>query len=158
MYTSSMSNELTTTNLTAKNKAFIASLLKGKKVLEAYHEAGYKGDEAAAYTLKHRLKAELAHFINAKTSLDDTMLELDQLDELELTQRFLTMNQKIRIISLKLQALKQKHIVEQTNSPTKSFTAFVINRTGDKAVISTHKVIDAEVVKTDTSDSPTEQA
>jgi len=150
-----MVTELTTTNLTAKNKTFIAALLKGKKVLEAYHEAGYKGDEAAAYTLKHRLKVELAHFINAKTSLDDTLLELDQLDEMQLVQTQITMNQKLRLISLKLQALKQKHVVEQENSPTKTFTAFVINRTGDKTSVSTHKVIDAEVVE---SPSTTEQA
>lgn len=139
-----MSTELQTTNLTAKNKAFIASLLKGKKAPEAYLEAGYKGDATAAYTLKHRLSKEIAYFVNAKSSLDDTMLELDQLNEKELIQTSITMNQKLRIIALKLQALKQKDAQKQ--SVNKTFTAFVINRSGDKTTIKTEKAIDAEVV------------
>lgn len=149
-----MSKDLQTTDLTAKNKAFIALILKGKKVYDAYTEAGYKGDEAAAYTLKHRLSTAIAHFVSLKTSLDDTLLELDQLDEKELIQTQITMNQKLRIIALKLQALKQKD-AQQSNSTPKSFTAFVIKRSGDKTVVETHKAIDAEVVD---STSTSEQA
>lgn len=149
-----MSKDLQTTNLTPKNKAFIACILKGKKVYESYLEAGYKGDEAAAYTLKHRLQQEIAHFVNIKTSLDDTLLELDQLNEKELIQTQITMNQKLRIIALKLQALKQKD-AQKSGSQPKSFTAFVIKRSGDKTVVETHKAIDAEVIE---SSSTTEQA
>lgn len=156
-----MSKELTTNSLTAKNKAFISLILRGKKPVDAYHEAGYKGDEAAAYTLKHRLRQEIAHFINIKSTLDDTLLELDQLNEKELIQTQITMNQKLRIIALKLQALKQKD-AQSNSSATKTFTAFVINRTGDKTTVQTNKVIDAEIVdetnQVNPSNSLTEQA
>lgn len=141
-----MSKELQPASLTAKNKVFISLILRGKKPVEAYHEAGYKGDEAAAYTLKHRLRQEIAHFVSIKSSLDDTLLELDQLNEKELIQTQITMNQKLRIIALKLQALKQKDN-QSDSKATRTFTAFVINRTGDKTVVQTNKVVDAEVVE-----------
>lgn len=141
---------MTTLQLTNKNKTFLAGLLKGKKVLEAYHEAGYKGDDTAAYTLKHRLKNELSELVNAKSNLDETLLELDQLDELELTQKFLTMNQKLRIISLKIQALKVKNSTQEPKG-NKTFTAFVINRNADKTV-TISKPVDAQIV-----DEPTKQ-
>lgn len=142
-----MSTELT--HLTNKNKTFLAGLLKGKKVVEAYHDAGYKGDETAAYTLKHRLKNELSMLISAKTNLDDTMLELDQLNEKELIATSITMNQKLRIIALKLQAFKTQHQIEGDKTP-KTFTAFVVNR-GDKATVQINKPVDAELVKENNS-------
>lgn len=144
-------SDLALSNLTNKNRTFLAGLLKGKKVIEAYTDAGYKGDETAAYTLKHRLKNELALLINAKSNLDDTMLELDQLNEKELIQTSITMNQKLRIIALKLQAFKTQHQIEGDKTP-KTFTAFVVNR-GETATVQINKPIDAEVVKTDTSTS-----
>jgi hypothetical protein len=142
-----MSKELqiTTSSLTAKNKAFLAGLLKGKTVEQSYIDAGYKGDSTAAYTLKHRLKDDLSLLINAKSSLDDTLLELDHLDEKELTQTFVTMNQKLRIIALKIQALKAKHQMQESSAP-KTFTAFVINRSADKASV--------QINKTDVVDVP----
>jgi hypothetical protein len=131
--------------LTNKNKTFLAGLLKGKKVLEAYHEAGYKGDDTAAYTLKHRLKSELSTLINAKSNLDDTLLELDQLDEKELTQQFVTMNQKLRIIALKIQAHKVKNSIQEPNSK-KTFTAFIINRDKTDKTVTISKPVDAQIV------------
>ena len=139
-----MSTSLQSSSLTNKNKIFLAGLLKGQKVVEAYTNAGYKGDETAAYTLKHRLKDDLAVLVNAKSNLDDTLLELDQLDEKELTQQFVTMNQKLRIIALKIQAHKVKHSIQEQNS-NKSFTAFVINRNPDKSV-TISKPVDTELV------------
>lgn len=141
----SESLELTAT-LTAKNKAFLACLLKGDKTIEAYHKAGYKGDETSAYTLKHRLKDSLSLLINSRTSLDDTLLELDQLDEKELTQQFVTMNQKLRIIALKIQAHKVKQSAKQSEQK-QNYTAFIINR-GDKATVQIATPIEAQIVDT----------
>ncbi len=130
-------------SLTNKNRTFISNILKGMKIVDAYSEAGYKGDSAAAYALKYRLRSELAAFVSSKSNIDDTLLELEQLDEKELIQTQITMNQKLRIIALKLTALKQKHAEQGDNTP-KKFTAFIIDR--DTKEIQVNKAVDAEVV------------
>ena len=54
------------------------------------------------------------------------------------------MNQKLRIIALKIQAHKVKHSMQEQNGK-QTFTAFVINRNADKSV-TIEKPIDAVVV------------
>lgn len=45
--------------LTAKNRLFLQLLTEGKSTLQAYKEAGYKGNDHAAYQLRSDLKEEL---------------------------------------------------------------------------------------------------
>jgi hypothetical protein len=132
--------------LTSKNRKFLQNLLDGKTVVAAYREAGYHGDDAAAYALKYRLREPLAALVAGKISLDDTLLELDHLDERELRDEALTINQKLRIIALKLQALKHKNELERKEGP-KTFSAFIIDRNSQEVKV--EPAIDAQVVKQD---------
>jgi hypothetical protein len=147
----SASRELVS-SLTNKNRKFLSNIVKGMKIFDAYSDAGYKGDAAAAYALKYRLRNELSALISSKSTIDDTLLELEQLDEMQLMQTQITMNQKLRVIALKLQALKQKHAEQSDNAP-KTFTAFVIDRNTNE--VQTNKVIDAEVIDDKNQVSPT---
>jgi hypothetical protein len=52
--------------LTPKNRLFLQLLSEGKKTLEAYKQAGYKGNDHAAYQLRSDLKEELVKVLEGQ--------------------------------------------------------------------------------------------
>lgn len=129
--------------LTPKNRLFLEYLVEGLPVIEAYKKAGYAGGVTAAYDLKHRLKDDFTRLVHQRVSLTDTLHEIEKLDNLPLLHTHITLNQKIRLIQLKLQAMKQ---VKEENKPTEKFTAFVINTQGNETKVNIGEVQEGQIV------------
>lgn len=111
--------------LTPKNRLFLMGMLEGKKVFDAYKEAGYDGDSHAAYVLKSRLNKELAAFASVHgVSREDLMLEISKLNNIPLAMPAggVNINQKLRILAL------QEKVLSSMKPERPNITAITINR------------------------------
>lgn len=130
--------------LTAKNKAFLQHLAAGRPTLEAYHLAGYKGENHAAYQLRSDLKQHLAVLLESGGfSREQLAVEVNRLNELPLDPTIKNVNfrQKMDILRLMEKALPKP--MAGGSKPT--ITPFKLNFSSQPKLES----IEAEVVKED---------
>lgn len=128
-------------NLTPRNRLFLWGVLEGKKVADAYREAGYEGDTHAAYVLKARLDKELAALAASRgVSHGDLLVEISKLNAIPLQVPVdgVSVNQKLRILAL------QDKVLERMKPEKPSITFLQINRFEDKPASAA--VIDTEIV------------
>lgn len=114
--------------LTAKNRLFLSLLAEGKKTLEAYKLAGYKGNDHAAYQLRSDLKEELIKTLQGQ-GIDRAGLMLDVRKLIALPS-----NAEVSGIidaKIKLSALNLLFKMVESQTPSKEdkprITAFIVN-------------------------------
>jgi hypothetical protein len=113
--------------LTPKQQRFLELLAEGKKTIEAYYEAGYKGEIHAAYQLRSRLKEEMLTILEGQGfSKEGLVQELKKLAELPLMQATINVKEKLDILKTLTKLLPQDRKDEKPR-----ITAIVIN-TGRK--------------------------
>lgn len=111
--------------LTVKNKAFLQHLAAGRPTLEAYHLAGYKGNNHAAYQLRSDLKQQLALLLEqGGFNREQLAVEINKLNELPLDPSIKNVNfkQKMDILRLMDKALPKP--MQQGDRP--KITPFVV--------------------------------
>ena len=122
--------------LEPRQKLFLMLLLEGKKVVEAYQEAGYDGKEkASAYQLKSRLNKQLEQLAIAKNmSKGDLLTQVSNLYELPVVDKQgqaitgITIQTKLRLLSL------HNRILDNMTTSRPNITAITINRAQDTDV------------------------
>jgi hypothetical protein len=114
--------------ITPKNRLFLSLLTSGKSTLEAYKEAGYKGNDHAAYQLRSDLKEELIKVLEGQ-GIDRAglMLSLKQLIDQPTLEE---VNGKV-LLKHKLAALNLLFKMVESQTPDKTdrpkITAFIVN-------------------------------
>jgi len=131
--------------LTNRARLFIEFMCDGLKTYEAYLKAGYKGSAHASYELRRLLSNHLRERLEARGfSMEGVAQELLSLSDHPVVDptgapiSSLTLNQKLSILKLFLQALPKPPAAQQVN--VRNVTAFVVNRANNQA----DKVIEAD--------------
>lgn len=109
--------------LTAKNRVFLELLSQGVNTVLAHKQAGYQGDDHAAYELKCKLSKDFESYLTAKgMSRGDLMLAVKRLIDSPVEEyEGKSIKDQIKLLTLWLKMLP----TEPTNRP--AITAFVIN-------------------------------
>ncbi len=119
---------------TDKNRLFVRLILEGKQTVVAHKLAGYKGDPHAAYELRGKLRALLAHEAEARgISLDGLKADAAALNVLPVAATSVSVREKLAIMA------ETRKIVELSGGGAKNA---VINA----LVIERGPVVDAERV------------
>ena len=140
-----MGNEIEN-SLNAKQRTFLALLVEGKKVVEAYRAAGYEGEAPAAYMLKSRLEKSLEDLAKARgCSKASLMTEIAQLNDLPVVDKAgnpvtgISMAHKLKLLEL------QKKTLDAEKPALPKVTAFNVT-----AYVDGHpspREIEAEVIE-----------
>lgn len=122
--------------LNPKQRLFLSLVLEGKKTPEAYRQAGYEGDDHAAYTLKTRLNKALAALAEARgMTRADLMVQIQNMMEMPLI-RVTSFGQAVPVDGItvdqwiKMAHLKEKILPDRKERP--NITAIQINLGEDK--------------------------
>ena len=132
--------------LTSKNKAFLQHLASGRPTIEAYHLAGYHGDNHAAYQLRSELKVHLAALLEqGGFSREQLSLEINRLNELPLdpTIRNVNFRQKMDVLRLMDKALPKP--MAQGDKPRITPFIVAINKPDQVTVYDSSKDVQARV-------------
>lgn len=127
--------------LTDKQEKFIGFLLDGKKVVEAWKDAGYQGAELVdPYKLRKRLKEKISERIEADFNKENLKTELKKLMDIPTeSKESISVNQKAKLISIYKDILKE----EKAKESKPIFTRFQVlinnssSKTGDNLMPST---------------------
>lgn len=109
-------------HLSKRDLKFIQYRMQGLKVKEAYKLAGFKGSDASAYVLSHRLNGRVNALVKQGSfNQTELMLEVTKLVSLPLRpdQNQVTVDQKIKVLRLFKDALPEQ-------DKKQSFTQFTI--------------------------------
>lgn len=128
--------------LTPKNRVFLQLLSEGVKTLEAYKQAGYKGNDHAAYQLRSDLKEELIKVLEGqgidRAGLMQSLAELISLP-INDVQKSMGVSVKQRLSMLQL-LFKMTEATKPTHEDRPKITAFIVN--AQPAKVQPSQVID----------------
>lgn len=119
--------------LTPKNRLFLQLLSEGKGTIQAYKEAGYKGDNHAAYQLRSDLKEELIKVLEGQgVDRAGLMQSLQNLIALPCTEEIIgRVSAKTKLSALNL-LFKMVEASKPAAGNTPKITAFIVNNNPSK--------------------------
>lgn len=132
--------------LTPRNRLFLERIADGLPIVDAYRLAGYHGAPHTAHELKRQLRGELKAILEARGfSMEGLAAEVLKLQAMPLNMKLypdgIPLSQKIQILRLQLQALKDDAPKAPSSPP--NITAFIINRgAGSGPRVSVNKPVD----------------
>lgn len=108
--------------ISKQQEKFLHYLSRGFSTREAHKLAGYKGSYQSAYSLRAKLRQELRDMLDADgMSKTGVLLEIKKLMDMPMSDKSISINQKIRALQLLTNTLK-----DEPDKDKPAITPFVI--------------------------------